>query len=163
ARAEPKHPWSAFYVGLGHYRAGRYDEAVKHLQQMQWPLSWPVLAAAYHRLGKPEEAARYLARADQWYARTMRKALQATELNNPFPNPSIYLWDGPQFLLLHREATALIRKTRAPDPWMSLLKARAHARLGVRDRAGQHFAAAVAAVPGDPQVWLARGRVFAQL
>src|SRR5262249_23060482 len=53
AAAEPKLTWSAFYVGFAYYRAGRYEDAVKRLEQMKdWPMSWPVLALAHQRLGR---------------------------------------------------------------------------------------------------------------
>jgi serine/threonine protein kinase/predicted Zn-dependent protease len=158
----PTFQGTALHVGLGYYRAGQYDKAIQHAQQVGWKWSWLVQAMSYQRLGQPEEAARWLARAEQWYTRAAQDALRAPNLVSPFSGNS-YLWDRPLFLLLYQEARVLIRQNRPPRPWTALLNGRTYARLGHRDRAEQHFQAAVAAAPGDPAIWQARGQLFARL
>ena len=61
-------------LGLVHYRAGRFDEAVHSLTQSMerepgWPahvLDWLLLAMAHHRLGHADEARQWFAKAVEW-------------------------------------------------------------------------------------------------
>jgi tetratricopeptide (TPR) repeat protein/WD40 repeat protein len=72
-------------LGLACYRAGRYEEAVRHLSECvtghaEWSaqvLNYQVLALAYHRLGKDGEARRWCARATEWIDRTGEAVAQA--------------------------------------------------------------------------------------
>jgi tetratricopeptide (TPR) repeat protein len=161
AKAPPGEPWFNVYLGLAYHRAGRFKEALKHLQtQTDWGMSWPVLAMSYHRLGKDAEARRWLKKADDWYESTMRAALPGD-----IQGPTVlgYIWDRPQFLLLHREAKALIEGSAAPDPWLHLWQGRVYARLGHQEEADACFQKAVTARPDAPEIWLARSRIFTQL
>ena len=68
---EPGAPWLHYVLGLADFRAGRYEAAVEHLGESlksgaDWaaaPLNYPVLAMAYHRLGRKDEARRWLEKA----------------------------------------------------------------------------------------------------
>ena len=69
-KAEPN-AWHLHTLGLAHYRAGRYEEAVRELQQSmrvdpKWPavpVNWLVLAMAHHRLGHAKQARQWLDKA----------------------------------------------------------------------------------------------------
>jgi tetratricopeptide (TPR) repeat protein len=74
-------PGCALYVlGAAHYRAGHYEQAVRDCRRSQeepagWggkALNWPVLALAYHRLGRAEEARKALSQAWSLAGRTRR-------------------------------------------------------------------------------------------
>jgi eukaryotic-like serine/threonine-protein kinase len=105
----PNEPWRIYLLGLALYRAERYQEAIQRLTESgdldpNWeakPLNWPVLAMSHHRLGHADEAAAWLARADQVDGKAM----------------SIW-WDWLEFRLLRREARALMGIPPLPaDPF----------------------------------------------
>jgi tetratricopeptide (TPR) repeat protein len=85
-------------LGLACYRAGKYEEAVRHLNECvkdhpEWGaqvLNYQVLALTYHRLGKGNEAQRWRARATAWIDET------AEEIGRAAP----YAWPLEQHDLL---------------------------------------------------------------
>src|SRR5262249_6500566 len=78
-KAGYKEPWRMFYVGLAHYRAGKFAEAVRYLEgAANAQMEQTVLAMAHHRLGHTAEARRCLAKSDEWYNRWIQDALAAT-------------------------------------------------------------------------------------
>ena len=64
----PREGWRMYVLGLALYRAGRYEEAIRKLNESReadpnWhatALNWPVLAMAHCRLGHADEATRWL-------------------------------------------------------------------------------------------------------
>ena len=60
----PEAGWIRYHLGLVHYRAGRYEQAIERLDESMkvdpdWDalaLTLPLLAMAHHRLGHAEEA-----------------------------------------------------------------------------------------------------------
>jgi tetratricopeptide (TPR) repeat protein len=114
-RAQALHTtWSAHVSGLALYRAGRFAEADARLQASLgrdpgWDcpvLSWLVLAMAQERLGRPDEARRWLARAESWVAVRLRGRPGGADRAVPEN------WDFCAGLLLHlllREARGLFR------------------------------------------------------
>jgi tetratricopeptide (TPR) repeat protein len=109
-RAEPRGPWNLHTLGLAHYRAGRYEEAVKRLNEpMQvypgWPaqpVNWLTLAMAHHHLG-------HAAEARQWLDNAVR-AIDLNRRDNPRARTALGMHphDWVACLLLRREAEALI-------------------------------------------------------
>jgi tetratricopeptide (TPR) repeat protein len=96
--------WISYTLALAHYRAGHYQEAIRHCQQSAeadpggnyTALNWSLLAMAHHRLGNADEAGVCL-----------EKAERATIAVDP-------AWSDPlELSLLRDEARALIR---GPDP-----------------------------------------------
>src|SRR5215813_8297451 len=153
-----KEPWRRVHVGLAYYRAGKFAEALRYLDQPQAnsPIGWAVLAMVHHRLGHVEEARRWLAKTDASCSNQLQDALAATPLRLSLD----WVW-GPT---LWREAKELIEgKPPLADPRLRLLRARAYTQLGEPKKAEAEFQAAVAVRPGDPEIWLARARVFLQL
>jgi serine/threonine protein kinase len=106
-RAAPRTPWRLYVAGLAHYRAGDFTRAISRLEESlkvdpQWNtgLNWPVLAMAHHGLKHDEEAKAWLDRAGEWRTSLTRKRPDQCPLN--------CWWDWTEFLLLEREARALV-------------------------------------------------------
>jgi hypothetical protein len=67
-------------LGLASYRAGQFEDSIRHLRQSLatdpgWAgasLNWPVLALAHSRLGQHEEARRWLGRSRGWLDQAAR-------------------------------------------------------------------------------------------
>jgi tetratricopeptide (TPR) repeat protein len=104
--------WSLTVQGALHYRAGRFSEAVALFEQSRRAdpapgkavLNWLWLALAQQRLGKSEEARRWLDRATAWldqYRDGMPDRAEA-ELG-------IHLHNWLEAHVLRREAESLIR------------------------------------------------------
>jgi len=113
-------PWTFHHaVALTHLRAGKHAEAVQACHRAltdsaKWDrhqLIWLVLALAHHHGGRPDEARRWLDRADQWLSQfSGGKPEQSGRILKD------HLTDGLGFLLLHCEATAAIRRPPAVPP-----------------------------------------------
>jgi tetratricopeptide (TPR) repeat protein len=109
------HPWSEHVLGLALYRAGRFAEADTCLRSSlaldpRWffqVLDWLALALVDQRLGRPDEARRWLATADRWIEAGLTGRPGGVER----AIPENWRWrDGILLHLLHREAHALIRE-----------------------------------------------------
>jgi tetratricopeptide (TPR) repeat protein len=88
-------------LALALYRAGRYDEAIRRLDEAarggggsgeSVVYDWPMLAMAHHRLGHREEARRWLDRLRQY---------------QPSTDPAQF-WDDLMIRLLRSEAEAVV-------------------------------------------------------
>jgi Flp pilus assembly protein TadD len=86
-------------LGSALYRAGRYDEAIRRLQEgiegrggASLPDNWPFLAMAHHRLGHRAEARRWLDKLREY---------------RPSKSPDRY-WEELTTRLLRREAEAVV-------------------------------------------------------
>jgi tetratricopeptide (TPR) repeat protein len=85
-------------LGAALYRAGRYDEAIRRLQEQIRErgrgdaFEYAFLSMAHHRLGHREEALRWLDQLRQY---------------QPFNDPD-YFWYDLQMRLLRSEAEAVI-------------------------------------------------------
>jgi WD40 repeat protein/Flp pilus assembly protein TadD len=106
-------------LGLLHYRAGDYEEAIKQFQKAltldpKWPgqpLNHLGLALAYHGLGKPDEARKWWAKAKHWMDEEPHQP--AKEWGTSFP---MHPHDWLGLLLLRREAEELIEGKSAGPP-----------------------------------------------
>jgi serine/threonine-protein kinase len=107
----PKAGWTHYVLGLVHYRAGRFQEAVEQLNESlkvnpDWhakALNWPLLALAHHRLGHAEEARKWLEKAHEMPVDAARGIPPEQRFG-----PETFWWDRAEFQLLLREADALI-------------------------------------------------------
>jgi tetratricopeptide (TPR) repeat protein/predicted Ser/Thr protein kinase len=119
----PREGWHLHALGLAHYRAGQFDEAIRRLRESlerdpNWPaqaVNWLVLAMAHHRLGRAEEARRWLDRAIAWIdAHAQPAGKDAGALLPLDPH------DEMACRLLRREAEALLtggnRGSQPPAP-----------------------------------------------
>jgi serine/threonine-protein kinase len=154
--------WRMFEVAFARYRTGQFEEAIREMKKAvdvdNYPNAWLVLAMAHHRLGHKADARRWLARADQWYAK-VTKALLASE---HFVLPRGWVYWG-EFLIIYREAKALIRSDTEPEPKRKAIEARARALQRKLDKATAPFDETLLLQPEQPRLWLARGRRLAEL
>jgi Flp pilus assembly protein TadD len=109
--ADPKVPFYLHTLGLAHYRAGQYEPASRRLHECLkahpwWApgVNWLVLALAYQRQGKADEARQCLDKALRWSDRLAQNlppgAANAVHL---------HMHDWLAYHLLRREAEARIK------------------------------------------------------
>jgi tetratricopeptide (TPR) repeat protein len=161
-------PWYFFASALAHYRAGRFEEALRRLDDMEarsierkewignFGLALLLRAMAQQRLGNAAEARAALAAAEAVHARNARAIFQQDASVEAVSN-----WhDWGASVLLRREATELIAGKPTPEnPYSRLDRARTLARLAQPDKAETELKAA--GETDDPDVMLARGRLLA--
>ena len=125
-----------YTVGLAHYRAGHMDEAIEYLRESarREPHSpaeaatYPVLAMAYHRAGRPDEARGAFAHARDVFDRWL-DAMENASVGTP-PQP---WFDFIEFDLLYDEAARLISVSRDDeDARLAALQQRASEAISVR-------------------------------
>jgi serine/threonine protein kinase len=124
-------PLQSFNLSLSEYRAGRFDDAIRHARQSlasdsggeagpMGAINGALLAMAYHRLGQRDEAKRWLDKINQLDWRSVGR----------WPSPESW-WERSDFLVLKREAVELITGKPAPeDPWLREDRGRAYDQLG---------------------------------
>jgi serine/threonine protein kinase/tetratricopeptide (TPR) repeat protein len=165
---EPGVPHYLYVLGMAHYRAGHYEQAVRRLRESLakgtgWSgagLNYPVLAMAHYRLGQGALARQALHQAalaiDQWTRDRYQsqKGYWAHHLGAVgfWPIP---WWDWLECQLFYREAKELIDGA-APleDPRLRVLRARALAGLRWQGKADSEYTQAQALLPRDQQVRL---------
>jgi len=118
AWTDPRLPVMQYVAGLAQYRAGNAKRAVELLEpavrdDSHWrasAISYPVLAMAYHALGRDREANEALSKAkvalDDWTAKLAAGSLKSL----PLP-----WFDFIECILLTREANQLIEDKSLPD------------------------------------------------
>ena len=157
-----------YVLGIAHYRAGQYDQALEWLEkalavQPQWSisqLSYPVMAMAHHRLGHEAEARQALEQAasllDQW-TQQRYSGLSENWVIYPGGNADwpVIWWDYLECQLNYREAKLLIDGIPPPDDVrLHVLRARALAGLNLVELAATEFDAALSLNAHDPQIRL---------
>jgi serine/threonine protein kinase/Flp pilus assembly protein TadD len=162
--------WSLYVLGLAHYRAGQHEQAVRRLQEslaadeQEWSvrtLSYPVLAMAHHRLGRPVEARQALKAAgrvlDHWTKEMVQRPSNQHWVHHlgATAHWAVPWWDWLEGSLYYREAKLLIDGSPPPDdPRIHILRGRAFAGLRWHDKADVEFAAALQRLPHDSQIRL---------
>ena len=151
--------WQRLEVGQAEYRAGRYAEAVRILDQpkFQWSARASAFAAmAHHRLGHAGPAADCLARSGAKMEEVRRYFFVAQG-----PRAWGLWWQLPEEDAIWREATLLLTGSPPPaDPRAHLHRGQAYLSLGEPAKAEAEFAAALALRPDDPATRLACGLAF---
>jgi serine/threonine protein kinase len=139
-------PLRFFNLSLAEYRAGSFDDAIRHARESlasdsggeTGPLgatNGALLAMAHHRLGQREEAKRWLDKINHLDWRSVER----------WPSPESW-WERSDFLVLKREAVELITGKPAPDdPWLREERGHAYAQLGETAKAEAERQAAHAA------------------
>ncbi len=121
--------WHLYVAGLAHYRAGQFEQAVERLRQSlsldpNWParaINYPVLAMAYHRLGRADEARQALASADEAINGWTEAMIQGPVGAMPIP-----WFDWLECRHFYREANKLIRgRLPVDDPRLRAVHDRA--------------------------------------
>jgi tetratricopeptide (TPR) repeat protein len=161
----PSERWRIGVLGWAYYRAGKYEDCVRRLTEIQdlySPSNDLFLAMAHHRLGHRDEARKWLTRVEGSYAEATRAALKA-----PSFHPLLWGWqwfECAEFVSLRREAKALIEGT-APEEDLNLaaLQARGRQFLKGLDPKTAAYDGALARQQDQPRLWLARGWRYADL
>jgi serine/threonine-protein kinase len=168
----PQNAVSLYVLGLAHYRAGQYRDAVQKCQESQISSeiggdqqpTFPVLALAYSRLDELENARANLALAQQTRNRWIEQLYASGEkgwgthkgasANWPVP---IALW--LEFDTLYREARNQLQVYEMmEDPRLTVLRARAFAMIGHYDSAEAEYQSALARSPHDDRIRMERHR-----
>jgi hypothetical protein len=76
-----------YLTGAVHFRAGAFSTALTELsrgekfepESVSPAVAWLFLAMTNHHLGKPDDARKWLARADEWYSRKATPAVPNTK------------------------------------------------------------------------------------
>ena len=161
--------WLCLYsLGVAQYRAGRFEEATERLcesiaaapDQLLRPLSYPVLALAYHHQGEAALARQSLNDAaqaiDRWtQARYQGHAEHWVMHRGASAQWPISWWDWLECELFYREAKELIDGLSPPDDArLRVLRARAFAGLRWNAQADEQYAQALRQRPDDPDIRL---------
>jgi len=114
-QSQPNSTYYLHTLGLAHYRAGRFDEAVRRLEESiraepGWagaPLNSLALAMAHHRLGHADESRR-------WLGKAVRSA--DSDTSHPWAPTlmGMHIHDSLVWPRLRREAEALVAAQGAP-------------------------------------------------
>jgi len=167
---EPANAYLRYLLGLAYYRAEQFAQAAAELQEALtlWPawnakrIACPVLAMAFHRLGREAEARSALAEAaraiDEWTEQSCRSNnggnWRVHQCVGTFPVP---WFDWVECRLYYREAKLLIDDTLPPaDPRLHLLQARALAGLRRTKLAMAEYDAAIERMPDNSQIQFER-------
>ena len=120
-----------YIAGWAHLRAGTYEKAVERLEQSNeanWfgrGIGHPLLAIAYHKMGRAEDALRSF---DQ--SQTLLDRLLDDGVNRAKGAPSIPWIDWIEFLVHHKEASIVVKgHTPAVDPRLRQLEGFAEASI----------------------------------
>ena len=119
ARAQPVNPTNPnllYLLGLAHYRAGQYPQALRRLKEalalspdgFASQLTWLGLALVYQRLGQPAEARQWLDRAVAWH-REQRSGPRKDDLLLG-PDGGVWWWGTLSFEVLRREAETTLAR-----------------------------------------------------
>ncbi len=131
--ASPQRLLQCYVAGLAHYRAGHAQQAINRLREseptkpygLNYAIGSPVLAMAYHRAGRLDEARHTLAQADRTIDQWIK--FMADGQVGSFP---VMWFDFIEFQLLHREASRLINGAPpGEDARLKLIERRALAAL----------------------------------
>ncbi len=105
-------------IGAATYRAGRYDEAIRHLDEGVKAqgkggnaLDWLFLAMAHQRLGHADESLRWMDKAGAW--------IDSSTKDNPKDETFGTRIDWQTWLalqVLRREAEALVKGSKSEPP-----------------------------------------------
>jgi tetratricopeptide (TPR) repeat protein len=121
-----------YIVGLAHYRAGQYEQAVARLRSAlgadpRWPsrmLAHPLLAMAHLRSEQAERAREVLAAAEKTISQWTDEMVQGRVGAMPVP-----WFDWLECLLLYREARILLGAAPPDDPRLRTIERRAESAV----------------------------------
>jgi CubicO group peptidase (beta-lactamase class C family)/tetratricopeptide (TPR) repeat protein len=174
-KAEPENLWNLLALAMAELRAGRFAASARRLEGLRagkdearqaWfartPMVWPVLAMADHRLGRDDEARRWLDRADSWFDRGLREYQDGSGVGILTGTT----WsDWAAFLALRREARGAIRGGSPSEDVRDRLASGSLRWAMGRGAAAEADLEAVVADPrwrDEPRAWIELGRVRAQ-
>ena len=130
--AAKKHDYAHMYYGANlyiagwaHLRAGNLEKAIERLEESnreenQWfgrGIGYPLLAIAYHELGRSEDALRAFEQSQILLERWLDESVRQSK-----GSPSIPWVDWIEFLINHRQASMVVKgHTPAIDPQLRQL------------------------------------------
>jgi len=135
ALAGADHGWYVHALGLAHYRAGQFDQALQRFTESRGStgcreLNWFGLALVHHRLGHPDEARRYLDEGIEW-------------LETEGVVAKLLPCDWLEAQLLRREAEEILNIKRSRDlRQLGLTQGRHYILLSQWDKAAAEYAKA---------------------
>jgi serine/threonine-protein kinase len=135
ARAGADHGWYVHALGLAHYRAGQFDQALQRFTESKGStgcreLNWFGLALVHHRLGHADEARRYLEQGIDW-------------LETEGVVAKLLPCDWLEAQLLRREAEEILKTKRSRDVrQLGLAQGRRYILLSQWDQAAAEYAKA---------------------
>jgi WD40 repeat protein/serine/threonine protein kinase/tetratricopeptide (TPR) repeat protein len=101
--------WSSQNLGMAHYRAGKFDQALVHIEEAlklgEWYLFYPALAMTHHQLGHADEARQWLDKANAHFRHVTEASPQPVKATK-----EPYWQDWAYFEVLRLEAKALIER-----------------------------------------------------
>jgi tetratricopeptide (TPR) repeat protein/serine/threonine protein kinase len=158
AEGEPR-PWILNAVGVAHYRAASYDQAIQAIHDAlpldpNWNKIWhyPYLAMAHHRLGQAELAREELQTAGQ----DLDKWVQRWFTGGVAGRPDWWWWNYLEGQMRYREAKELIDGSApAEDARLWVIRGRSLAALKREQEAAECYARAVKLSPNDLQIRMA--------
>jgi tetratricopeptide (TPR) repeat protein len=154
---------SSYVLGIAHYRAGQYEEAIAHCHEASDgrtapELNYPILALAYARLGQMDSARSALATAAQSRERWVQDLFNSGRDNWVVHQGATATWpidllEWLEFELYSREAAGLLDVPQPPEDARQLvLGARAYAGLRQREKADEEYSRALALAPDDERI-----------
>ncbi len=156
----PNHRFTAYLIS---YRAGRFEQVVRELSAddplKDWMIGRFLLAMAHHRLGRADEARRWLKMAEDEYGNRARTFLDGPGFLVPFGYQG---WLDSE--LFYHEAKQLIDGPAFKgDEFAKAIRTRAQKRLAQLDKAEDHYARLLLLHPDQPRLWIDRGRRLSEL
>ncbi len=170
-----QHPLLLYIVGLAHYRAGEFQEAVRLCSDSmrfrptmaEQPLNFPVLALAYSQLGNAADARQNFDLATQSRDRWIQQLYESGENGwvtdkGASANWAVLPWVWLEFDILYKEAARHLNYPPIPDdPRWSVIRARAFSAIRRYDAADAEYRTAIDEAPQDDRFRMERHRAAA--
>jgi serine/threonine protein kinase/tetratricopeptide (TPR) repeat protein len=160
-------PWLPEGLGLAHYRAGEYEEAIARVREAQamdpnWETARTnaILAMAHHLLGGQADLVR-----QRLEAATKAHNQRIDDIFQKPPGNLGVWWANVLYAdLIYREAKKLIDGTEpADDPRLAVIRGRALAVLGRDEQAVASFSRAIDLKPALVPAWIHRADAWGRL
>lgn len=171
----PENALQSYILGLVHYRAGNFQEAVHFCSDStqvwpDWaeePLNFPILALAYNQLGDAAGARQNFELATQsrerWIQQLYGAAENAWDLNKGATgNWAVLPWVWLEFDTLYKEAARHLNSLPIPDdPRWSVIRGRAFSAIRRYEDADAEYRCALDTAPQGDRIHMERHRAAA--
>jgi tetratricopeptide (TPR) repeat protein len=156
---------ATFRAASAFFRAGQHEKALQLMSDTQprdfiGPHYRYWYARVDHKLGDAEQAKHMLQQGEIAYHDIALRCLQGSAITGVLDGHYGYWHAWAEDQAIRRLAWNEIQGCDPPaDPWQHLIQARGYRLIGENQQADAELAAAVAAAPDDPEIWLARIRL----
>lgn len=159
--------WAAAAMAMVRYRQGNFAVAQVILSKFSTSSAPQVAfldAAVAWKLGDEPRARRRWSEGEASYRKLCARALSSQGTDVRLGVFHEHWWQFQYGQLMRRLAAETMAgdKPQPDDPWKRLLQARGFLLIGENQKADAELAAAIAAAPGDVEVWMARARLLDQ-